>query len=551
VTVLAVQAGFSLSLVWSNTAFQDEALYLWVGHLEISHWLHGTTMPAFPAFLSGAPVLYPPLGALADSLGGLAAARILSLGFMLASTCLLWATVSRLYSRRAAFFACAIFAVLGVTLRLGAFATYDPMSLCLLALAAWCAVHAGEHLKSSGWLVGTSFVLAMANGTKYASALFDPVVVGLVVFSSCRVLRRKQALARGGTMLGYTAGMVAFLFAFGGGEYWTAVTQSTLARVNSADPISAVLIHSWRLTGVVVVLAFAGAVLCLASESGLHDRLLIWLVAVAALLVPLGQAHVHTLTSLDKHIDFGAWFAAIAAGYAVDRLTGWASLRPVRSAATAACVLLLALPTWIGITQAKALFRTWPNSAVLIMTLSHVISQSKGPVLAEHPSLPEYYLAQGAQWNRWSSTHSIRLLDGRSINPRNGSSLKPQVYLKLIREGFFSMVILDFGPTASLDYSISQALERNYHYHLVARVPYYPSGAVVWQYRPERRFPPAKAGPGLQSVSPIEGLLTPVARPSPILGPIVLAVTITGIFTLLFTVWVRYAWRRRKASDDL
>jgi len=34
--LLAVQAGLSLSLVWSNTAFGDEALYLWEGHLECS-----------------------------------------------------------------------------------------------------------------------------------------------------------------------------------------------------------------------------------------------------------------------------------------------------------------------------------------------------------------------------------------------------------------------------------------------------------------------------------------------------------------------------------
>jgi hypothetical protein len=67
--VLAVQAGLSLRLVWSNTAFQDEALYLWTGRLEWAHWLHGTPVPAFPTYFSGAPTVYPPLGALADSIG--------------------------------------------------------------------------------------------------------------------------------------------------------------------------------------------------------------------------------------------------------------------------------------------------------------------------------------------------------------------------------------------------------------------------------------------------------------------------------------------------
>ena len=95
--VLAVQAALSVRLVWADTAFQDEATYLWAGHLEWAHWLHGTPIPPFPTYFSGAPVIYPPLGALADSVGGLAGARVLSLVFMLGATALLWATAGRLY----------------------------------------------------------------------------------------------------------------------------------------------------------------------------------------------------------------------------------------------------------------------------------------------------------------------------------------------------------------------------------------------------------------------------------------------------------------------
>jgi len=64
--ILTVQAALSVRLFWTNTAFQDEALYLWSGHLEWAHWLHGARLPtSFPTFLSGAPVIYPPLGAIA------------------------------------------------------------------------------------------------------------------------------------------------------------------------------------------------------------------------------------------------------------------------------------------------------------------------------------------------------------------------------------------------------------------------------------------------------------------------------------------------------
>ena len=98
--VLLVQAALSLRLTGADTAFEDEATYLWAGHLEWANWLHGTPIPPFSAYFSGAPVIYPPIGALADSLGGLTAGRLLSLAFMLGATALLWGTASRLYGPR-------------------------------------------------------------------------------------------------------------------------------------------------------------------------------------------------------------------------------------------------------------------------------------------------------------------------------------------------------------------------------------------------------------------------------------------------------------------
>src|SRR6266851_1068243 len=56
--VLVVQAVLSLRLVRADTAFQGEALYLWAGHLQWAHWLHGTPLPPFSAYFSGAPVIY-------------------------------------------------------------------------------------------------------------------------------------------------------------------------------------------------------------------------------------------------------------------------------------------------------------------------------------------------------------------------------------------------------------------------------------------------------------------------------------------------------------
>ena len=153
IAVLTLQAVLSLRLVWSNTAFLDEATYLYGGHVEIAHWIHGTPLPPLATYFSGAPVIYPPLAALAASIGGLAAARMLSLAFMLGATALLWSTTSKLFGKRAAFFAAALFAVLGPTEALGAFATYDAMALLLLAASAWCVVSAQDRDDSTLFLL--------------------------------------------------------------------------------------------------------------------------------------------------------------------------------------------------------------------------------------------------------------------------------------------------------------------------------------------------------------------------------------------------------------
>ena len=84
----------------------------------------------------------PSLGALADAIGGLAAARILSLCFMLTATVLLYLVARRLFGLRAAFMAAALWA-LERTGAATAFATYDALACLLVALSVWLAMQAG------------------------------------------------------------------------------------------------------------------------------------------------------------------------------------------------------------------------------------------------------------------------------------------------------------------------------------------------------------------------------------------------------------------------
>ena len=496
VAVLVVQGVLSLRLVGADTAFEDEAAYLWAGHLEWAHWLHGAPVPQFPAYFSGAPVIYPPVGALADSIGGLAGARVLSLVFMLGATALLWGTAGRLFGRRAAFFAAALFAVLGPTLHLGAFATYDAMSMLLVALAAWCVVRAGDREDATGWMLAGGAALALANAAAYSSALFDPVVIVLALVTAFPRPGGKAAAGRCLTLLTVVAVLLTAGLLTGGSRYATGIKQTTLARVGAADSITSVFADSWSWTGLIAVLAVCGVAVSWAGRPG---RARTWLLAVLAaivLLVPLEQARLHTTASLNKHVDLGAWFAAIAAGYAVDRFLAAAPAGRSRALAFGACVVALVFPLSLGAGQSRVFSTSWPDAQSFTAILGPLADHGSGRLLVEDPSVAEYYLPAGSQWQRWSSTRNIVLPSGSNTGgPASTAGVtadgNPGVYAEFITEGYFSLVALNFSDTTVLDHRIAADLRHNPRYHVVQVIPYGPGPRgpapgtyVIWRYEP-------------------------------------------------------------------
>ncbi len=498
--VLVVQALLSLRLVRANTAFQDEAAYLWAGHLQWAHWLHGTQVPPFSAYFSGTPVIYPPIAALADSIGGLAAARILSLVFMLGVTTLLWGTVGRLYNQRAAFFACALFAVLGPTLHLGAFATYDAMALFLVALAAWLVVRAADEGDATGRMVAAGVALALANAVAYASALFDPVVVLIALLTAFPKPGGKIAARRIAILAIVVVTLLLAGLLIGGGSYLHGIEMTTLARAPGAASPLTVLADSWSWAGLITILALSGIITSLVGKQGRAQTWLLVVVTVAAILGPLEQARLHTAASLDKHVGLGAWFAAIAAGYAVDRFVQAAhGARTTRNFTLGACVLALAFPVSLGASQSWTFSTDWPNSASFIAILRPLTSHGRGHLLVENPSIPEYYLPAGTHWMRWSSTRNIVLPSGRNtggpsqtagvVGPGNAGT-----FAAYIAEGYFSIVALNYQDTTALDHSITADLRKNPDYHIIDVVPYGieipPIGQgtyVIWQYKPKKK----------------------------------------------------------------
>lgn len=471
--VLAVQAALSMRLVWSNTAFQDEGLYLRAGHLEWVRWLHGTPIPNFPSYFSGAPVLYPPIAAVADNVGGLAAARILSLCFMMGVTSLLWAAALRLYGQRAAILAAGLFATLAGTQFLGALATYDALALLLLALAAWLGVRAGDYDSRvrMALLMASGVALAVADAVTYATALFTPVVIVIAAMAVWRNSGRGPGLTAGLGVLGSWLALVVAAVIVGGHDYWLGIKASTLDRPQSTEPVTIVLQHSYVWTSLILVLAVLGAVLAIRGE--IRGKLLPVVLTVAALLAPAAQSRLHTTVSLQKHVVFGAWFAAIAAGYALARLSrvdpgrGWAAVM----------ALPIAASTLFGsMGQASSLYHVWPNSSSAVSVLRSAIRAHPGNYLAEDYDVEAYYLRADVPWQRWSSTYYFTY---------QGQRAGTASYDAAIASHYFSLVILDFGDTAATDRQLTSAMRHTGGYYVLARAGRF----TIWASRE-----PASAG---------------------------------------------------------
>jgi len=345
--VLPAQAALTLPWLWRTAPFTDEALYLDAGHQMWAHWLHHVPVPDYASWFSGAPVLYPPLGAAADSAGGLPAARALSLLLVLGATAAIYLTGLRLFGRTAAFFSAALFAVTGLIVHYGALATYDAPALFFLAISTWAAVHiCGGRTR---WLVACAGALVIANAFKYATLAWDPVVAGLVLlhgWNSGIVAAVTRACSVTVTVVIVEGGLLLLA----GPDYMRGLLDTTVTRtIRSGAYVGAfpVLWRAFALTGVLILASMAAVIISIVAREPVPVTGILLLLVLGGILAPVNQARIHELTSLDKNMGFGLIFPSLAAGYAVQtaikRGSAWIPAGRLTCAVSGSAAILLLL----------------------------------------------------------------------------------------------------------------------------------------------------------------------------------------------------------------
>ncbi len=165
--------------------------------------------------------------------------------------------------------------------------------------------------------------LALANATKYASALWDPIVIATAASTSWSAHRGKPAIRQTATITAYLAILLSLLLMLAtivNRDYLVGIDATTLARKAGTTGTLMVLHDSWSWTEILAITALAGLAVIWWRERDACRRALAVTLAVAGLLAPLNQARLHTDVSLIKHTDYAAWFTAILAVYVMSEL---------------------------------------------------------------------------------------------------------------------------------------------------------------------------------------------------------------------------------------
>jgi hypothetical protein len=468
--ILVIQACMALRLVWSNTAFIDEATYLYTGSQELRHWFLGAPVQDYQTFLSGSPALYPPIGAVANAIGGLAAARILSLLFMLGTSSLLYATTRTLFGNAAAVLGTAIFAALGVTQFLSAFATYDSMALFLVALTAYFTI--GRRDDGSLTAAGLSgvvapFVLALANASQYATVLWDPIIIGLAICAAVLGGHTWRYGARRAAQFG--AVLVSFLsigLAMGNAKYIHGILFTAFDRpqgvTGAGQSAEVILQKAWIWAGAVFVLAVVGLI-ALTMPRNRRVSVIALLLLIASFAAPLEEALIGSSTSLQKHVVFGAWFGCILAGVGLARL-----LRHRLLIGTFGVLLIGALPAAYA-NQAASLYHSWPTeNPAFIGGLKALVHPGRVRYLIEgYPNIPAYYVGSSVSSLQWNDI-------GASSDPNpaaEAQNINSSSLMKAIVQKEFTLIILESSSQSQSRLSALADIRKYGGYHIAAHLP--------------------------------------------------------------------------------
>lgn len=440
--ILLVQAVAALRL--SNTAFQDEALYLYTGGWFLQSWadprVEVYTHPEL--FFSGAPMLYPVLAALLDNLGGLTLARLFSTACMLSATLAVYWGTNVLFEhhprpRTAGVFAAFVFALSAPVIFLSNFATFDAPSFTLIAWGAALGIWSSKRNRSVLWGVQIGALCSLAVLLKYSSAVDVPFVMLLTLVVGWAVRStRWRSVARGAV-----AGITALTILIGSVLTWASDLIVGLQATTTNRTELVQKLPAWTLVsevggwaGITFALMIGGGIFLMRRQPILAVLLLAGTVTATGFQIWMGEA-----ASLHKHLTLGIIFGAPLAGVLLSALVRAARRLSVLLVAGICYATLIS-----GLIQSEKLFHDWPNTAPLRDTVTYAVDSMPWiRALAEVPEPLTYSLEEKTDPWQWTGTYEHSFFYNDPTAPGTAPLQNLEAYQHALRDNYFQLVILD------------------------------------------------------------------------------------------------------------
>ena len=465
--ILVLQAAVSVATL-RNTAFQDEALYLYAGRQIIHHWAGGPVpYDPYASYFSGYPYVYPVIGGFLDMIGGLELARGFSLACMLGVTTIVYLVTGKLFGKPAALFASAAYASTGVVLFLGRLATFDAFCLFLIALATAFAVHGGMGKRPWSTLaIGPVLVLAIL--AKYAGMLFVLPVFGVLGCLGVAHLGWRRALQRLALALAAFAVSLYVAYKTVDKSAFHAISGSTTNRTAIlAEPRLTLLAHVLQMGGVAFLLAALGLLLVVRHQPRF------WTLAAilfgSSWLAPAYHLYMQESVSLFKHLTYGLFFAMPLAGYALAWLSGYGRQSPSgphRGHWLTGAAIVMVIFT-LGLGQSRTLYTGWADTSELSAALHRQIRDGTGRILAEDIEVARFDtmdITEPWQWNGVRFTYYV--------DAAHHQYLGDPALVQAIKAGYYSWVELSFNAIPSEAYFAASQMAVTRNYDLIAVIPF-------------------------------------------------------------------------------
>jgi 4-amino-4-deoxy-L-arabinose transferase-like glycosyltransferase len=459
--ICTVFAVISLRVKANPNPFQDEGLYLFMGHRMIDHIVSGVHVSEYPgACFSGAPGLHPVVGAIADSVAGVQGARLVSLFFVCIAIVATYGIGTELFGKLSGLLGASAFALCGSVIFISQLATMDAMALCLMTLGCWLTVYSANHDKLL-WAPIVGLILTLAFLTKYATAVYVPGIAAIGMLLAWRHIRW-GAFRRWCLIVTATAASVFFILTFWAEDLKGGIVSTTTSRT----PLN----PTPRIDMVWYVVEWVGPWLLLAVLGALTQARR-WPLSVVLLAMsvigPLQQIRIGEITSLSKHIAFGIVFAAPLIG----SLLAWIFKRS-RWVGLPITVAVAAVMVASGTRYSEEFLTTWVDDREIVAQLREEVAISPGKaILGEEPSAQRYALRTVTAPEQWNDTFVLLY----------GNKTGLAAYHEAIDQTHFGTIYLTLDTVNGRQ--INQYLT-NFEtpYRLSNKVPFYRRGQIAGYY---------------------------------------------------------------------